>query len=800
MKRIEFLLKVHFALLAAMGGLTLGFSDSSGSLPAIAILSTLIAFLFVDWLQLFALPPVLGYVAMGLIAAYSISEFIPLSPANDRHLMVVAELLVLVQAVLMLQRKSKRTFEQIGVFCLLEVIVAAVFNHSLSFVLLLIPLTLVGLSALTLLQLFSSALQMAEGQPIASRKAAAASITTTGVWIKTESPHSVNHFETVARLLPWNALTTLTPAVLLVGLVFFYAIPRTQQMGRPRIGLAPQVGFSNEITLQQIGKLQQNKQVVMRLALRDQVTQRPYELKEPVYLRGQVLSMYDFTEKSGRWQVSHLPLPIRRQPLPTEYSPRRGTDHLFFDRVEATIELEPLTTSTAFSIAPYYATTPLERIRHTPDSWLLARDDEQEGYARQWTSYRFGTTAFYHGRQIASVRALAAGEERLLRIPRLRREYVRWRRQDMEFDPKALPELTRLADQVVGNLPADERNPRRIATALTRFLTAESGLQYTLDLSMREDPALDPIEQFLTVHRRGNCQYFATALALMLRSQKIPARLVVGFRTDEFSPYGQQYIARQLHAHAWVEALLDEREVQDEHYPYGQPPDGPVWLRLDPTPAAFEPPREGQITQVFDHMTNLFEKRFLFMDGARQRRNSETEAIDEGTGETFFRNLVHEFRQWGRSGFGGGALAGREWFSWPAAVVAILITTTILGSLRLNRPVWRWQRKVRFNSDDSGGDGPLTFFAELMQLMRKMGYQRQTSQTPREFTAAVADSLNCRNAVDLKPELSLLTQLYYGIRYGHAPTAAADSQAAKHALNHVAAAVEKLKREKNKSP
>ncbi len=50
----------------------------------------------------------------------------------------------------------------------------------------------------------------------------------------------------------------------------------------------------------------------------------------------------------------------------------------------------------------------------------------------------------------------------------------------------------------------------------------------------------------------------------MLRSQGIPARLVVGFNTDEYNSVGGYYVARQLHAHAWVEALIDATWVSKE--------------------------------------------------------------------------------------------------------------------------------------------------------------------------------------------------------------------------------------------
>jgi len=109
---------------------------------------------------------------------------------------------------------------------------------------------------------------------------------------------------------------------------------------------------------------------------------------------------------------------------------------------------------------------------------------------------------------------------------------------------------------------------------------------YSLE-GQNRDPALDPIEDFVTNHRAGHCEYFATALTLMLRSQHIPARMVVGYRTDEWNEIGQCYQVRQLHAHTWVECYLRPSQIPREllhgddfwHWSdYGG------WMQLDPTP------------------------------------------------------------------------------------------------------------------------------------------------------------------------------------------------------------------------
>ncbi len=72
-------------------------------------------------------------------------------------------------------------------------------------------------------------------------------------------------------------------------------------------------------------------------------------------------------------------------------------------------------------------------------------------------------------------------------------------------------------------------------------------------------PGRLPLTEFLTRHRYGHCEYFASATTLLLREVGLPARYVVGYLVDEYSPLEGAFIARARHAHAWVEVYVDDR-------------------------------------------------------------------------------------------------------------------------------------------------------------------------------------------------------------------------------------------------
>jgi transglutaminase-like putative cysteine protease len=129
--------------------------------------------------------------------------------------------------------------------------------------------------------------------------------------------------------------------------------------------------------------------------------------------------------------------------------------------------------------------------------------------------------------------------------------------------PKTLPDSIRaLAASVAG----DSADPGTVAARLL----AHFGRGYTYSLSVPPSQG-DPLEAFLLRHRTGYCEYFASALTVMLRASGVPARIVSGYLGGSWVAEGSYYLVTQSSAHAWVEAYVDG-----------------AWTRLDPTPAAGE--------------------------------------------------------------------------------------------------------------------------------------------------------------------------------------------------------------------
>lgn len=161
------------------------------------------------------------------------------------------------------------------------------------------------------------------------------------------------------------------------------------------------------------------------------------------------------------------------------------------------------------------------------------------------------------------------------------------------YPPKVKEYANQVLDEMIssGILPSNCRDPihllprpeyhDRIARGFSAHLATTPTLTYTTHLR-REVKKMDPVEEFLFHTRAGHCERFASALALMLRSQGIPTVLVLGFKGCEQTEEPGRYVVREEHAHAWVAALIYEfeRSPDRDRRPLS------CWRSLDPTPSS----------------------------------------------------------------------------------------------------------------------------------------------------------------------------------------------------------------------
>jgi transglutaminase-like putative cysteine protease len=137
-------------------------------------------------------------------------------------------------------------------------------------------------------------------------------------------------------------------------------------------------------------------------------------------------------------------------------------------------------------------------------------------------------------------------------------------REDLVRTPELYPyrPLVRLAEHVTRGA----RSPYEAVLDLERWFLVGDRFQY----SNRGVHASQPLVAFVAQTRRGYCQYFAGAMALMLRYLGVPARVAVGFAGPTYDSSGRAWLVTDHDAHAWVEVWFR----------------GFGWLPFDPTPPA----------------------------------------------------------------------------------------------------------------------------------------------------------------------------------------------------------------------
>ena len=153
------------------------------------------------------------------------------------------------------------------------------------------------------------------------------------------------------------------------------------------------------------------------------------------------------------------------------------------------------------------------------------------------------------------------------------------------LDYRLDPALSEWARRIALRLPV-EGNPqtRALATQWRDEGLDEAALVNRALRMFREQPFVytmqppalgaDSVDEFLFSTRRGFCEHYASAFAVLMRAAGVPARIVTGYQGGEMSANNQYMIVRQSDAHAWAEVWLADRG----------------WWRVDPT-AAVAPDR-----------------------------------------------------------------------------------------------------------------------------------------------------------------------------------------------------------------
>jgi transglutaminase-like putative cysteine protease len=268
---------------------------------------------------------------------------------------------------------------------------------------------------------------------------------------------------------------------------------------------------------------------------------------------------------------------------------------------------------------------------------------------------------------------------------------------------------------------------------------------YTYTLETSFTLLRDPLANFLFVSRRGYCEYFASAMAVMLRTLGIPSRVATGFQSGYFNDVSGMYVVRASDAHVWVEAWFEDRG----------------WVTFDPTPSASERKSEGLSARIN-----------MYLDAADSMWRQWVVAYDLGRQAALAADFAHGLRSWNR----GWTQASfrprldRDWLvrvaraAWPIIVLALLAAFSIVYGPRLARQ-WRMRELLKRveRSGASAGDAA-ALYRRLTELLARRGFERPAWTTPAEFARHLPPGQ--------REPVARFTAAYNAVRFGGDSTAA----------------------------
>lgn len=768
--RCDLWLAMVIASMALLSTVLLGMGQHELLLPILTMLAAVVSVTFTDWLGWFHLHRILANIAMLLAAIFTLNDFLGLSSNEQLH--AIARLLTYVQIVLMLQQKNVRIYGQLIMFSLLQVVVASLLNDSLEFGVLLILYLAFAVVGITL---FFIHREVSRTGVVSPRHRWLA----WPVWRWGGPPSTADlgirpQFEIVDdQEVLQDALLTRQLVAPLLGLgafmlvfasVFFLATPRSGGASWEG-GAATRsvVGFAPEVSFEDMGKLLQNDARVMRVSFANAKSDAVYTVVGEPYFRGAVLTKY----LMGHWRQEAESPSAASVPLWTPPDTR--------ELVRQDILLEPTGQSLLFSLFPAYA------ISDTPDSLRLAvrtnrlhRVGFSQRELRDEFRYCIATTAFRFGAQFHAMpetnRLQTAQDHTQLDRMKLRLQFVDSRER--------FTGLIGLAEQIVREKAPNGNSYDKARALESHFLEAGS-YHYSIDFDEINElrrPQLDPIEDFVTNHRRGHCEYFASALTLMLRSQNIPARMIVGYKGGDYNYVGNYFVVRQRDAHAWVEAYVPDSEIPADAMCPEERHAGGGWLRLDPTPSTDAEDRIEQhglfdrVSKSFDYARWLWNDYVLRLTAGRQESSIlRPLALNR---ELPLGELVDAdaWRKLAKRAAGLGDAADASGYSIRGGIAALIVCGFIVGLyklVRFVRPRWRFSLPHR----QAAAILPVRhrivqFYQRLETLLGGLGLHRRPAQTQREFALQAATQLAATEehaSVAGVPEA--VVQAYYRVRF-----------------------------------
>ena len=527
-----------------------------------------------------------------------------------------------------------------------------------------------------------------------------------------------NH-QTETRIFQLPA-TSMSLLILLIvfALPMFFALPRVSagRLGNNSGNLLSMTGFSDSVRLGAIGSLKQSDETVMRIRLDEKNKNNLGRL----YWRGVALDSFD-NKVWSRSKIDYKEPYIKGEKdfFLVDYSSGKE------DVTIQTVYLEPLDTPVLFTLA--------RPVAIQGNFQMLFKDSEgainfnRSGYDR--LSYK-----------VYSDRSLPKIDEFKSDNSAYSEEYKRYLQVPEDADPR----IAQLAERITEKY----HNKYDKAKAIEKYLQTQFG--YTLELKAGGE---QPLADFLFNIREGHCEYFATAMAIMLRTQGIATRIVNGFQQGEYNETADVYVVKQKNAHSWVEVYFPTQNS---------------WATFDPTPFAGQNDGtavSGGIISTFNTYLEALEtfwiQYFVAFDNQEQRslfRSAKNGFSDyQAKLSAWLVEMKLHLADWwkevrGDKGLHASAIAVGYGIGYILATVLGIIFIIWFYRKVIKLAIWKnFLAWLKYKNETT----IVEFYERMQKVLAGKGLVRQSHQTPLEFAFA----LNI-------PEAVKITEKYNRVRFG----------------------------------
>jgi hypothetical protein len=584
-----------------------------------------------------------------------------------------------------LSAKTNRDYLYTAIIALLELLAAALLSAQLNFFLFLGLFLLFAIATLT-----SSEIRRAS-QLVEQRS---------------------GHIARASNLHLSPRLTALV-ALIAVGVLsmtagLFFLLPRTANAALRRLVSKGYYlpGFSNQVTLGQIGELKTHSTAVMHV--------RVYNNKGRMNAKWRGAALSDFDGK--RWFNLYDPgeglIPVNGRLILADESQRRRHDGRL---VSYRVDLKPLDTDALFFAgAPEVLNINAARLIRTTNGNYRIGLGPSDGL-------RYDVYSFLEEEPPAEL----SGYEP--QVPEaIRERYLQ------------LPPLDARIPALARQMTTAEFSMRDRARAIERHLQQDYG--YTLELP--KAPTADPLAYFLFSRKKGHCEYFASSMAVMLRSIGIPSRLVTGFQSGTFNPITELYVVRASDAHSWVEAWLPGRG----------------WTTFDPTPIdpnALTPSLWSKLALYADAADTFWQEWVVSYDLGRQLMLADNL-------ERSSRKFQIDWLRWSGVSTALWEARTRVWLARHVAALVIIISL-MLGVILLGPTAWRMARLRRHARRARMGQASFAdatlLYNRFLEMLQAKGYSKPPWYTPAELVSSLRSPEIARIATQF-------VDAYQALRFG----------------------------------